>query len=238
MSKNLDLSNKRILVTGAAGFLGLFICDALMAEGADVIGVDVQSKPPSNGAYPVYKLDITDKESMSDFKFSGSLDGIVNNAATSFRGNENTSEEFMKTLEVNIEGTYNCITQFKNTLSRDASIVNIASIYGILSPDFRIYSGNESLYSPSVYGASKAAIVQMTRYYATQLAPIRVNSVSPGGILQGHNDSFIKQYSDRVPMKRMANPEEITDAILFLLSPMSSYITGHNLVVDGGMSAW
>lgn len=247
MQRTLGLAGKRVLVTGADGFLGEFICKALRYEGVRVIGVDVREKlgiTTNTGPYSIYKLDITDKEQFNQLVHiingaDGYLDGIVNNAAVSFKGNNLTSKEFMKTLEVNVEGTYNCINQLKSFLRQDSSIVNVASIYGLLSPDFKIYNDNEQLYSSGVYGMSKAAIIQMTRYYAVQLASTtRVNSISPGGILQGHEESFIKQYSERVPMKRMANPEEIANAILFLLSPMSSYINGHNLVVDGGLSAW
>ena len=237
MRSTLGLAGSKIIVTGASGFLGKIICEVLKREYVRVIEIDV------NETSSVEKLDITDKEKFGEFYgivyehrgIDGYADGLINNAAVSFKGDNLSSKEFMKTLEVNVEGTYNCITQFKDVLKPNASIVNIASVYGMLSPDFRIYN-NEHLYNSSAYGASKAAIIQLSKYYAAQLAPIRVNSISPGGIFQGHDDDFVKQYSDRVPLGRMANPEEIIDAILFLLSPMSSYITGQNLVVDGGMS--
>lgn len=249
MMKTLGLGGKKIIVTGAGGFLGSYICSALRYEGARVIGVDVvgdEKVSISTGSYVIKKLDITDKEKFGDIKeyiydnFAGSddgyIDGIINNAAVNFKGNNISAKEFTKTLEVNIEGMCNCITQFKDILTTNASIVNVASVYGMLSPNFKIYNNNEELYSSSAYGASKAAAIQLTKYYAVQMAPIRVNAVSPGGIRQDHDDGFVKQYSKRVPLDRMAKPEEIADVILFLLSPMSSYITGQNLIVDGGLS--
>lgn len=237
--KTLGLKGKKILVTGIDGFLGIRLSRALSDEGAYTIGTDVKESMTAS------EMDISDPASVYNYfgsikTLEGQLDGIINNAAVSFKGNETDPTKFSQTMDVNAKGTYNCITQAlgKDILSKDASIVNVASIYGILSPDFRIYEGNKNLYSSSAYGASKAAIIQMTKYYAVQLAPIRVNAVSPGGIFQGHNDNFSERYSERVPLKRMADPEEIVNVILFLLSPLSSYITGTNIVVDGGMSAW
>jgi NAD(P)-dependent dehydrogenase (short-subunit alcohol dehydrogenase family) len=235
--KDLGLSKKNIFVTGGDGFLGKYIIKALWGDGANVYSVDVKSSEIS------YGLDISNVEDIKKYvnalRASGIIiDGMINNAAVSFKGGKNTPEQFLRTLEINVQGTYNCMTLFKPILSKNASIVNVSSIYGYLSPDFRIYEGNEELFSSPAYGASKAAINQLTRYYAAQYAPIRVNSITPGGILQNHKDSFSEKYSNRVPLKRMANPEEIVDGMLFLLSPMSSYITGHNLIVDGGLGIW
>jgi NAD(P)-dependent dehydrogenase (short-subunit alcohol dehydrogenase family) len=237
--KSLDLKGKNIFVTGAAGFLGEHIVEELIECGATVYGVDCVKKDG------VGFLDITNEESLDDyvadfviFNEGQKIDGIVNNAAVSFKGDSLTSGQFTKTMEVNVVAVYNIIKSFKPVLSKSASVVNVASLYGINSPDFRIYDGDSSLYSSSAYGASKAALIQMTKYYAAELAPIRFNAVSPGGIYQGHSEEFDRRYSDRVPIKRMAQPEEITNPILFLLSPLSSYITGHNLVVDGGLTVW
>jgi NAD(P)-dependent dehydrogenase (short-subunit alcohol dehydrogenase family) len=125
-------------------------------------------------------------------------------------------------------------------MEKNSSIVNVASIYGVVAPDPRIYLDDKSQYNSSIYGMTKAAIIQMSKYYAIQFAPygIRVNTISPGGIKQEQTITFQKAYIEKTPMRRMAESNEIVDAILFLLSDMSSYITGHNLIVDGGMSAW
>lgn len=243
------LNNKKILLTGAAGFLGQALNRALMAEGAEVVGTDVEETPL------VRKLNISDPDDVERFarnlQSEGiELDGLINNAAVSFKGREITSDEFSNTLKVNIQGTHNCITRFYSILQRQASIVNIASVYGFLSSDYRTYENNEDLFSSSAYGASKAAVIQLTKYYAVHYAgehskdgvswgrSIRVNSVSPGGIWQNHNEEFMENYGSKVPMGRMAQVDEIVQPIMFLLSPKSSYINGHNLVVDGGMSAW
>jgi NAD(P)-dependent dehydrogenase (short-subunit alcohol dehydrogenase family) len=120
--------------------------------------------------------------------------------------------------------------------------VNIASIYGEISPDPKIYLDGDRKNS-EVYGATKAGVIQMTKYFAVHLAEkgLRVNAVSPGGIYNPEtpqSERFIKEYSKRNPMGRMAMANEILGAILYLSSDTSSYVTGHNLVVDGGMSCW
>ena len=118
-------------------------------------------------------------------------------------------------------------------------MINIASIYGIVSSDPRIYTGSQRRNS-EVYSASKAAVIAMTKYLAVHLAPhhIRVNAISPGGIYRNHDKDFLNRYSNRTPMNRMGEEDEINDSVLYLASKASSYVAGHNLVVDGGLTAW
>ena len=126
-----------------------------------------------------------------------------------------------------------------NVLSRlapNAAVVTVASIYGILGPDFRIYEGTEILTTPEQYAAAKGALVQLTRYWATKYAPIRVNCVCPGGIYRDHSIRFEKNYSNRVPLKRMGTEKEVAHAICFLAE--ATYCTGVILPVDGGLSCW
>lgn len=116
-------------------------------------------------------------------------------------------------------------------------IVNIASIYGVVAPDFRIYDNTEINDSPASYSADKAAVIGLTRHLAAQLAPcVRVNCISPGGVENGHSETFVRQYSARVPLGRMAQADEMNGALIFLCSDASRYVTGHNLIVDGGLT--
>jgi NAD(P)-dependent dehydrogenase (short-subunit alcohol dehydrogenase family) len=127
---------------------------------------------------------------------------------------------------------------------RRGSIIQTASIYGIMGPDPRIYEGSSYLggpiRNPAVYSASKAGVVGLTRHLATVWAPhaIRVNALTPGGVSSGQNSVFSDKYAARVPLGRMARAEEMVGALVFLASDASSYITGQNIVVDGGLSAW
>ena len=120
----------------------------------------------------------------------------------------------------------------------------MASIYGMVGPDFRIYEGssylNQKITTPPAYATAKAAIIGMTRFLATYWADkgIRVNTLTPGGVESGQNNDFIKNYSSRVPMVRMAKPDDLSGALIYLASDSSSYVTGQNLVVDGGWTAW
>jgi NAD(P)-dependent dehydrogenase (short-subunit alcohol dehydrogenase family) len=124
------------------------------------------------------------------------------------------------------------------------SIIQTASIYGILAPDKRIYEGSEyngrAINTPPVYSASKAGVVGLTRYLAAHWAEmgVRVNTLTPGGVETGQNDEFRRRYSARVPLGRMAQPNEMVGAVIFLASDASSYITGQNIIVDGGLSVW
>lgn len=245
----LGLQGKIILVTGVDGILGSAIRRGLLSEGAEVLGVDIKETSLTS------KLDISDIDEVDmfvkDLKDKGiMLDGLVNNAVMSFKGANITSDKFDITTKVNIKGVYNCMIKFVSVMNPYSSIVNMSSLYGMLSPQYDIYDNNEEIFSSGAYGASKAAVLQLTRYYATYFAglrgktseswgrSIRVNSISPGGIWHNHNEEFMEKYGSKVPMGRMAQVDEIVQPIMFLLSPKSSYITGHNLVVDGGMSAW
>jgi len=124
------------------------------------------------------------------------------------------------------------------------SIIQTSSIYGLTGPDQRIYEGayylNRQINTPAVYSASKAGVIGLTKYLATYWADkgIRVNAIAPGGVESGQNEAFIRQYSRRVPMGRMAKPTEVVGALLYLASDASQYVTGQTLVVDGGLTTW
>lgn len=248
-----NLKNRIVVVTGGTGQLGTKICKAYIDMQAKVIALD---KDISKGRLPAVhyaRLDITRKEKVEDtfkkiFKYYGKVDILINNAGVSvFEPFEERKEKDLDlVMDVNLKGTFFCIQSYVNLFDRhklkNGSIVNIASFYGVISPDFRIYTDCKRK-SPEIYGATKAGIIQMTKYFAVHLAGrnIRVNAVSPGGIYNPGNPQgkdFLKNYAFRCPMKRMCEDNEVIGAILYLSADASSYTTGHNLVVDGGMSCW
>ena len=160
---------------------------------------------------------------------------------------EYSLEEWRRIMSVNIDGMFLVAQAVGAQMVRQGkggSIVQTSSIYGVMAPDHRIYEGSfylgRQISSPAVYSASKAAVVGLTKYLATYWADrgIRVNTLTPGGNESGQNDEFKKRYSARIPLGRMGNPPEMVGALLFLASDASSYITGQNIMVDGGLSAW
>jgi NAD(P)-dependent dehydrogenase (short-subunit alcohol dehydrogenase family) len=248
------LRNKKVMVTGCCGQLGMVICKSFLDVGSIVIGVDLDVEKGNriddeNISY--HSCDITKKESLSNlfndlYDIDESVDVLINNAGVSTFENfeDRTETQFEWVTDVNLKGTFLCTQEYFKHQGKNKSgnIVNIASIYGVISPDPRIYEDGDRKNS-EVYGATKAGVIQMTKYFAIHLAQngIRVNSVSPGGIYNPENPQkpkFVQEYSKRNPMRRMANADEMTGAILFLSSNASTYVTGINLMVDGGMSCW
>jgi NAD(P)-dependent dehydrogenase (short-subunit alcohol dehydrogenase family) len=205
------------------------------------------------------KVDVTDKlnikESLnSTFKKYKRIDGIVNsfhykgnsrkldNKTNFFVDFENYPEEaWDKVHDVNLKGTFllsQLITPYFKK-QKKGIIVNISSTYGNVSPNPQIY-GKSGINSPIAYATSKAAIINLTRYLAIHLAKynVRVNCLSPGGVLNKQSNDFIKNYIDKTPIGRMAVAEDYQGAVLFLLTDASSYMTGANLIIDGGWTAW
>lgn len=253
MEKLFGMKGKTVVVTGAIGQLGTKICNAYKEAGAAVIGLDIDTSHNTLEGINYYDLDITKKNNVLQVfediigKFS-SFDILINNAGIGVFEPFKEREEhaFDKVASVNLKGTFFCIQSYVNLFEKyklnKGAIVNIASMYGVISSDFRIYTDCARMNS-EVYSATKAGVIQMTKYFAVHLADknIRVNAVSPGGIYnpaKPQGDDFIKNYSFRCPMKRMANDEEMIGAIIYLSSPAASYTTGHNIIIDGGMSSW
>ncbi len=243
------LKNKIILVTGGSGLIGLATLKHLVKEGAQVINLDVVSHPKKVKAKFI-KMDVTRKKSIQKaikkiIKTYGRIDGLVNNAypRTKDWGNkfELVTDESWKTnvdMQMNSVFTVCQLVCAEMIKQKKGAIVNIASIYGVVGNDFTVYEGTD-LTSPAAYAAIKGGIINFTRYLASYFgsAQIRVNTVSPGGVFNHQPKKFVENYEHKVPLKRMASPEDIAPAISFLLSEESSYITGHNLIVDGGWSA-
>jgi NAD(P)-dependent dehydrogenase (short-subunit alcohol dehydrogenase family) len=216
-----------------------------------LLDINIPSSIPAGAE--LIKLNIVKKEEVYGvfekiFSKFGKIDILVNNAGVNTFDpfEERKEEDFDFVMDVNLKGTFFCIQAFLNLYKKygckKGSIINIGSFYGVISPDFRIYTDCLRRNS-EVYGATKAGIIQMTKYFAANIADqgIRVNCVSPGGIFNPENpqgDDFIKNYSFRCPMNRMANTEEMVGAIMYFASDAASYTTGQNLVVDGGMTIW
>lgn len=250
----MDHKGKVVVITGVSGQLGSLLALEYIDLGAKVIGLDFIAPNTSDSEslpFDFIKLDIRNMKSVDETfktiisKFGG-VDILINNAgAAAFEYFLDRKEEDIDLMmDVNLKGTFNCIKSFVNSetsIKEGRSIINIGSIYGLVSPDFRVYEVGDRR-SSELYGATKAGVIQMTKYFAVELAKagIRVNAVSPGGIFNPSNPQakqFIENYSLRTPLGRMAFTTEITSAIIFLTSKAASYITGHNLVVDGGYSS-
>ena len=253
----MRLDQKVALVTGAVGQLGQQFCQALAGEGASVwvSDLDVEkcdalvSRLPEAGSHSPLVMDVGDPESVkSGFaeikRVSGVLDIIVNNAGIAvFSPFEDRSfDDFMNVFKVNTGGTFLCIQEGAKLMREkkiSGSIINIGSIHGMVSGDPRIYTDCKRK-TAECYGASKAAIIHMTKYFAVHLAEfgIRVNCVSPGGVFNNQGSDFVKNYSNRTPMGRMAREDELASTVVFLSSSETSYLTGQNIAVDGGWTAW
>jgi NAD(P)-dependent dehydrogenase (short-subunit alcohol dehydrogenase family) len=247
------LQDKVVVVTGANGQLGREICAAFLRAGAKTVGLDVQAVPAALPAENYYQLDVTQKKAINEVfaaiaKKFGAFDVLINNAGVStFEPFETRPEEkFDWVMDVNLKGPFLCIQEYVGLSDRlnlkPGTIINVASIFGVVSSDFRNYTdcGRKN---PEVYGATKAGLILMTKYFAVHLASrrIRVNAVSPGGIYNPANpqgDDFIKNYSSRVPLGRMAKAEEMVGALLYLAGAAASYTTGQNMIVDGGLTCW
>ena len=260
----MSLKGRVALITGGAGHLGFAMAEALAQAGAGIILVDMDQAKVQARVVDLkkkYKLkavsmsmDITDKNEIKSlpqqvFQKMGRLDILINCAAlvgTSYLKGwavpflEQDLETWRQAMEVNLTSVFalaqQCFPLLKK--SKNGSIINIASIYGVLGPDMSLYEGTK-LGNPAAYAASKGGLIQLTNWLATNLAPeVRVNAISIGGVFRNHQEPFLSRYKKKTPLNRMATEEDILGAALYLASDFSQYVTGHNLIVDGGFSAW
>jgi NAD(P)-dependent dehydrogenase (short-subunit alcohol dehydrogenase family) len=242
------LNNKVIIVTGGNGLLGKSIVSKINEEGATCINLDINHETSED--FSTLKCDITKPESVNKAiesiinKFS-KIDGLVNNAypRTDDWGNkfENIKyDSWQKNVDIQLNSyfyiTQKVIAYMEN--KNNGAIVNMASVYGIVGPDFSVYEGTE-MTMPAAYAAIKGGIINFTRYLASYLGKnnIRINAISPGGVFNNQPIQFVNNYSKKVPLQRMATPEDIAPCVVFLLSDDSSYITGQNIAIDGGWTA-
>ena len=255
-----DLEGRVAIVTGGMGQLGQTYVDGLAERGARVVSFDVEDGPVPDGAKAL-RVDVTDRSSIQHALDEvvgewGVPDVLVNNAALDSPPDapaeevgpfENYPEaSFDAVMDVNVKGTFLCCQVVGAAMAQEGrgSIVNVSSVYGLLSPvqglyEFRRARG-ETFVKPVAYSVSKSAVLNLTRYLATYWADagVRVNALSPGGVYDGQPDDFVARLATRIPLGRMAEVNEYQGALLFLCSDASSYMTGQNLIVDGGRTCW
>lgn len=263
----LGVRGKVIAVTGCTGVLGATYCRAFAELGASLVMCDLPERNARKMAAGLadefgiqafgYDCDVAQEDDVVNLfahaiKDAGRIDVVLNNAAA-------TGEHLMKTGDVfapfeeyplsvweqvmrtNLTGVFLVARESgKAMLAGDhGSLVNVSSIYGVVGPDHRIYKDMPFGSFPA-YSASKAGVHGLTLWLATYWARkgIRVNTVVPGGVFNGHDDEFVRRYSERTPMGRMANREDLIGTVVYLASDASRYCTGQQFIVDGGLTAW
>jgi NAD(P)-dependent dehydrogenase (short-subunit alcohol dehydrogenase family) len=261
IEKLFSLNDKVVVITGGAGMLGSQYAEVLSDAGAHVVITDINQESCDKVANNITKRnnieaigvesDITNEDSIKNMvdvvktKF-GKIDILINNAATKPKNlfnkfEEYTIEDWRDVVAVDLDAVFLCSKIIGNEMLKQNNgvIINIGSIYGVVGPDQSIY-GDSPNKAPAVYSACKGGVINLTRYLATYFGSrgIRVNCLSPGGVNNNLDKDFIERYSKKTPLGRLANKDELNGAILFLASDASSYMTGANLIVDGGWTAW
>lgn len=255
-----DFKQKTAVITGATGHLGRAFTLAIAKLGASCILIDKditklqqllnQLENHTGETHMMYCCNLENKSSRKNTinqltSEKAQIDVLVNNAAftgdTTIPGwaeqfDGQTIEAWQKAMEVNLNSCFELCQKLTPQLNagKHPSIINIGSIYATLGPDFKLYE-NINMHNPAAYGVSKAGLVYLTKWLASALSPnIRVNSVSPGGIFRNQDPKFVERYTNKTPLGRMAHENDIIPAMLFLASEHSSYITGQNIIIDGG----
>lgn len=264
ISELMSLAGKTAVITGGAGHIGAAIAEALAEAGATIALVDRQGPELERCAKHIrdttgvkvvaFDVELADESSVRALpkaihKQCASLDVLVNCAA--FVGTsqldgwavpfeQQQTAAWRAAFEVNVTAVFELVQAalpFLKT-SGKGSVINVSSLYGIVGPDWRLYEGT-TMGNPAAYGASKGALIQLTTWLATTLAPnVRVNTLSPGGVWRNQPTEFVERYLQRTPFGRMATEEDFKGVAVFLASEMSGYVTGQNIVVDGGWCAW
>ncbi len=257
MSELFDLSGRLALVTGAGGRLGRAFAKALADAGAQILltGRDeerlrttaAELGPATLG---IHAADLREEAAVNDLFAEiearhGGLDVLVNGAGIARHAplGEVSAEDFAEVFALNVTASFLC-AQSSASLMRargGGKIVNVGSIYGSVAVDPRIYEGAPGMVQASPpYASSKSALINLTRDLAVRLGPwnIQVNLVSPGGVEADQPIPFRESYSRRTPAGRMANAADIAGTVVYLSAPASDYVTGQNVIVDGGFTSW
>jgi NAD(P)-dependent dehydrogenase (short-subunit alcohol dehydrogenase family) len=262
-----DVSKEVVLITGVSGQLGAEYAKEFLTRGAKVAGLDTGPSTFSDtlasqhsANYQFLYADVTNKASLQSALTQieatfGTPTVLINNAAIDSPPSASPEENgpfedypetsWDKVVDVNLKGVYLCCQVYGAAMAKanKGSIINVASIYGVVSPDQNLYEyrrkRGEVFYKPVAYSASKSGILNLTRYLAVYWAKqnVRVNSLTIAGVFNNQEQAFLDVYCGRIPVGRMANAEEYNGSVLFLASKASRYMTGHNLVVDGGWTA-
>jgi NAD(P)-dependent dehydrogenase (short-subunit alcohol dehydrogenase family) len=241
-----SIKDKIVIVTGGNGLLGKHMISSFRRNGAIAIALDISFE--NLGEWD-YIIDITDDVSVKGViaeiiaKY-GKIDAWINNAypRTNDWGDDFESilvESWRKNIDMHLNGYFICCQSVLKQMKIQGfgSLINMSSIYGLIGPDFSLYE-KTSMTMPAAYSAIKGGLNSFTRYLASYYGQfqIRINTVSPGGIFDYQPETFIEKYSYKVPLGRMGDAKDIVYAVLYLISDESSYITGHNLIVDGGLT--
>ena len=260
----MNLSGRKALVVGGAGHIGGAVADGLAELGAIVSILDLdeaacEAKLSSLAEYgnhggAAVRCDLRDEKDtrrsiQAAISHMEGMDIIVHCAAfvgtTQMDGwavpfEEQSVDAWDAAIRVNLTSAFVIAQEARIALaaSGHGSVIFFGSTYGIVGTDLRLYENTE-MANPPGYAASKGGVIQLSRHLATVMAPnVRVNSITPGGVWRGQPESFHEQYVSRTPLKRMATEQDLKGAAVYLASDMSEYVTGHNLVVDGGWTAW
>ncbi len=260
----MDMRGRKAIVTGGAGHIGLAIAESLIELGARVAVLDRDASACAarvrvlnrlrRGAAVAVPCDLSDEASTRKAareakRLLGGADVLVHAAAyvgttrhpgwaVSFE--RQTTGAFELALRVNLTAAFTLVHELRAALARSGrgSVILIGSTYGVVGPDLGLYEGT-TMANPAGYGASKGGLILLARHLSTVLAPrVRVNSLSPGGVLRGQPPVFVKRYIRKTPLGRMAREEDFKGAVAYLASDLSAYVTGQNLMVDGGWTAW
>ena len=265
---SFSLAQRVAVVTGAMGLLGRQHCRALASAGARVVAADLDEEACRKVAGELegeafgHAVDVTAKDSVTALRDAvlarfGRLDILVNNAAVNekvetaepagdtLRFESYPLDLWNRSLKVNLTGVFLCSQVLGSEMARrgSGSIVNIASTYGLVAPDQSLYrqpDGSQTFFKSAAYPTTKGGVLAFTRFLAAYWGRngVRVNALSPGGVENGQDPGFVARYAERTPLGCMARASDYAGALVFLAGDASAYMTGANLVVDGGYTAW